>query len=62
MSTLKNRKSEYKYKKNNIKRVPLDMQMRDYEKLAAAAAAAGIAVNTFVKNAVFEKIEKEEPD
>ena len=47
-----------KYKASNIKRVPLDMQISDYEKLQAAADQAGEKVNTFIKKAICERIER----
>ena len=40
------------YKKQNIKRVPLDMQISDYEQLKAAADACGEKVNEYIKNAI----------
>ena len=48
------------YAKKNIKRVPLDMQKDDYEKLQAAASAAGEKVNTYIKRAIFERMEREQ--
>ena len=44
------------YKKKNIKRVPLDMQKSDYEKLKAAAEARGEAVNEYIKKAIKERM------
>ena len=40
------------YKKQNIKRVPLDMQITEYEQLKAAADACGEKVNEYIKNAI----------
>lgn len=40
------------YKKQNIKRVPLDMQIAEYEQLKAAADACGEKVNEYIKNAI----------
>ena len=48
-----------KYKEKSIKRVPLDMQLTDYEALKAAAAAAGEPVNTYIKRAIQERIERD---
>ena len=46
-----------KYNEKNIKRVPLDMQKDYFENiLKPAAAAAGIGVNTYIKEAIAEKI------
>ena len=44
------------YKKNNIKRVPLDMQITEYEQLKAAADACGEKVNEYIKNAIRERM------
>lgn len=46
------------YAKENIKRVPLDMKKADYERLAIAASNAGMKVNSFIKIAINEKIER----
>ncbi len=44
------------YAKQNIKRVPLDMQISKYEKLKEAAAAAGETVNGYIKTAIDMRI------
>lgn len=46
------------YKKNNIKRVPLDMQITEYEQLKAAADACGEKVNEYIKNAIRERMKQ----
>jgi len=48
----------YSYKKQRLKRVPLDMQIADYEALKAAADQAGKTVNGFIKQAIAEKLER----
>lgn len=53
------KKYNMEYAKKNIKRVPLDMLKSDYEKLQAAAAAAGEPVNTYIKKAIADRMEKE---
>lgn len=53
------KKASIKYAKEKLKRVPLDMQKTDYERLAAAASAAGQSVNGYIKQAIAEKIERE---
>lgn len=53
-------KASQKYRANNIKRVPLDMQIADYEKLKAHAEAHSESVNGFIKRAVFETMERDE--
>ena len=47
------------YAKNNIKRVPLDMQKSDYEELKAAAVARGEKVNEYIKTAIRERMERD---
>lgn len=52
--------SQYKYNAKNIKRIPLDVQKEYYETvLKPAADSAGIGVNTYIKNAIAEKIERD---
>ena len=58
----KQKESAYKYKKNNIKRVPLDMQKKEYEKLLIAAESVGMSINGFIKQAIAEKMEREKPE
>lgn len=51
-------RAQLKYAKNHLKRVPLDLQLADYEKLKAAADSCGETVNGFIKKAITERIEK----
>lgn len=53
------KRASTKYAAEHIKRVPLDMQKADYEKLKAAADAVGEAVNTYIKQAIMQRMEKE---
>lgn len=56
------RKSEYdiKYQKENMKRVPLNVRKEWYtDVLKAAADAVGLPVNTFIKEAIEEKIARD---
>lgn len=46
------REAEKKYKKANIKRVPLDMQISEYEEIKKTADEYGVAVNFLIKTAV----------
>lgn len=46
------------YKKQNIKRVPLDMQIAEYEQVKAAADACGEKVNEYIKNAIRERMKQ----
>ena len=43
-------RATYKYAKAHLKRVPLDLQLSDYEELKQAATAAGMSVNGFIKH------------
>ena len=48
------------YQKQNIKRIPFDVQRTYYnEVLKPAADAAGMRMNEFIKAAIAEKIERE---
>ena len=47
------------YKKQNIKRVPLDMQISDYEQLKVAADACGEKVNEYIKKAIQQRMDRE---
>ena len=49
-----------RYKADKIKRVPLDMQIGDYEKLKAAADAAGESVNKYIKKAIVLRMERDQ--
>jgi len=57
----KSQKAKYdiEYAKNNLKRVPLDMQKSDYEALKAMAVAKGERVNEYIKKAIWERIERD---
>ena len=57
--TYSEKKKEYniEYTKRAMKRVPLDMKKEEYEKLQAAAAAAGEPVNTYIKRAIAARME-----
>ena len=56
------KKTEYdiNYAKKNIKRVPLDMQITEYEQLKAAAMACNEKVNEYIKKAVRMRMEQEQ--
>ena len=54
------KQATYKYHREKIKRVPLDMQKKEHEKLVKAASAAGMSVNGYIKKAISEKMEREQ--
>ena len=53
------KESMYKYAKNNLKRIPLDVQKEKYEEIKAAADAAGEKVNEYIKNAIKQRMERD---
>lgn len=53
-------KASQKYKAKKVKRVPLDMQISDYELLKAAADEVGEGINTYIKRAISERIERDQ--
>ena len=55
----KEKERTMKYARENIKRVPLDMQKADYERIKAHAAAQGETVNGFIKRAIDEAMERD---
>lgn len=52
-------KAAQKYKKDNIKRVPLDMQITEYNEVKAAADRAGEKVNQYIKEAIRQRMSSE---
>ena len=50
--TDKRKESMYKYARENLKRIPLDVQKEKYEEIKAAAESAGMTVNGFIKAAI----------
>ena len=55
-------KASNKYKKENIKRVPLDMQKTEYEELKVIADAMNEKVNEYIKKAIRERMERDRMD
>lgn len=51
------KQSMMKYAKKNLKRIPLDVQLSEYDRIKAAADAAGEPVNTYIKNAINARLE-----
>ena len=47
----------YEYRKREFKRVPLDVRREDYERIKAAADAAGLPVNTWIKSVMFSALD-----
>jgi len=49
-----------KYNAANIKRIPLDVQKTEYERIKAAAEDQGETVNGYIKKAISERLEREQ--
>lgn len=47
------------YAKNNLKRIPLDVQKEKYDQIKAAADTVGEKVNSYIKRAVDERMERD---
>lgn len=48
------------YRKEHLKRVPLDMQIKDYDRLKAHALMAGVPINRYIKEAITARMDKED--
>lgn len=53
------KQARYDYAKKSLKRIPLDVQKEKYEEIKAAANAAGEKVNTYIKKAINERMERD---
>lgn len=53
-------KKRIKYAKEHLKRVPLDLQLKDYEELKAYTERTGETVNGFIKRAIREAMKRDE--
>lgn len=51
-------KASKKYKDSKIKRIPLDVQMSQYEAIKKYADEHGKSVNGFIKETIFEKLKE----
>lgn len=54
------KQSMMQYAKKNLKRIPLDVQLSEYERIKAAAVAVGEPVNTYIKTAISRRMESGE--
>ena len=52
-------KNDIEYAKKSLKRIPLDVQKEKYEEIKAAAEAVGEKVNTYIKKAIDERMERD---
>ena len=53
------KKASAEYRKKSIKRIPLDVKNEKYEEIKAAATAVGEPVNTYIKKAINERMERD---
>ena len=53
-------KIRLEYARKKLKRIPLDVQKDEYDKIKAAADAAGEPVNTYIKTAIRRRMESGE--
>ena len=51
--------AQYKYNASHIKRIPLDVQLPDYDQIKQAAEASGETVNGYIKQAIRQRMERE---
>ncbi len=49
----------YEYQKTKLKRIPLDVTKEKYEQIASAAAAQNEKVNSYIKKAIDERMERD---
>lgn len=57
--TEKRKESMLKYAKENLKRVPLDLQKSTYEEIKTHAESRKESVNGFIKRAITETLERD---
>ncbi len=53
------KQARYKYEREKLKRIPLDVQKTEYERIAAAAANVGETVNGYIKKAIRARMDAE---
>lgn len=52
-------RATYKYAKEHLKRIPLDVQLDEYAQIKAAADQAGESVNGYIKEAIRQRMERD---
>lgn len=62
MMTLSTKRKEYlnEYKKAKLKRIPLDVTKEKHEQIVKSAEKAGNTVNGYIKQAIDEKMERDD--
>ena len=51
--------AQYKYNSTHLKRIPLDVQLSEYDLIKAFAEASGESVNGYIKAAIRQRMERE---
>ena len=59
MSVSKKAQYDIEYKREHLKRVPLDLRLDEYAKLKAYTEQTGETVNGFIKRAIKEAMKEE---
>lgn len=61
MSEYSEKKKAYniRYQREKMRRIPLDVQLPEYELIKQAAINNGESVNGYIKKAIFSRIESE---
>ena len=60
MTDRERREKFEQYRKEKLKRVPLDMQKTEYERLKVHAQMKGMTVNGYIKETLKERMDKED--
>lgn len=60
MTKQERRERAEQYRKEHIKRVPLDVQKTEYDRIKAHAVMAGIPVNKYIKESIRARMDKED--
>ncbi len=51
------KQAHYKYEREKIKRIPLDVQKEHYDRIKVAADSVGESVNGYIKGAIERRME-----
>lgn len=57
-STESQKKASIKYAKNNLKRIPLDVKLEEYDNIKAFAESKNMSVRAFILQAIKHEIER----
>lgn len=59
MYTEASKRASIKYEKENLKRIPLNVQIPFYDRIKACADKNGESVNGFIKKAITERLDRD---